>query len=118
MGIQPTFIDRSMTNKKVLEYANASMFGTSSLEEYEELVRKEGPAHKPKNVKLSEYIQNRAMAHIGPIFRADTNDPVRKVLQTQKSPKETQQEGDKNVKLNSQRNFEWEDPGHAGSEPI
>ena len=53
MGIQPTFIDRSMTNKKVTDYANAFMFGMNNLEEYEELVRKEGSAHKPKVEKLS-----------------------------------------------------------------
>ena len=40
MGIQPTFIDRSMTNKKVMFYANAIMFEMSNLEEYEELVKK------------------------------------------------------------------------------
>ena len=34
MGNQPTFIDRSMTNKTVLDMANTFMFGLSSLQEY------------------------------------------------------------------------------------
>ena len=90
IGIQPTFIDRAMSNKKVLDYANAIMYKMKNLDEYYKLVQKEGDAHKPKIMKLSEYIQERAIAHIGHIFRADTKDPVRKVLWKHKSPKETQ----------------------------
>ena len=105
MGIQPALIDRSMTNKKVMEYANEIMLEISNLEEYEEWVKKEGPAHTPKIIKLSEYIQNRAIAYIGHIFRAETKDPVRKVLWKHKSPKEPQQEDDNNVKLNYPKKF-------------
>ena len=105
MGIQPTFIDRSMTNKKVLDYANVIMNNMSSLDEYYELAKKEGEAHKPKIVKLSEYIQGRAIAHIGHIFRADTKDPVRKVLWKHKSPKETQEGENKDVQLNLPEKF-------------
>ena len=39
-GIQPTFIDRSATNKKVLDLANTLMEGLNDTQEYEELVRK------------------------------------------------------------------------------
>ena len=60
----------------------------NNLEEYEELVRKEGSAHKPKIEKLSEYIQNKAISHVGHIFRADTKDPFRKLIRKHKSPKE------------------------------
>ena len=85
MGTQPTYIDRSMTNKTVLDMANTFMFGLNSLQKYEELLRKEGQDHKPKVAKLSEYIRkNRAIAHIGHIFRSNTNHPIRKVIWTHK----------------------------------
>ena len=100
MGIQPTFIDRSMTNKIVLDYAKAFMFGLNSLDEYEELVRKEGGAHKPKVEKLSDCIQNRAIAHVGHIFRAQTYDPIRKVIWTHKAPRDVNQREEEHVTLN------------------
>ena len=40
MGIQPTFIDRAMSNKKVLDYANAIMYKMNNLDEYYELVQR------------------------------------------------------------------------------
>ena len=54
MGIQPTFIDRSMTNETVLDMANTFMFGLNSLSEYKELIRKQGQDHNPKVVNLSD----------------------------------------------------------------
>ena len=48
MGIEPTFIDRSMTNSEVLEYANTVMSGLNSTGKYNDMVRKEGQNHRPK----------------------------------------------------------------------
>ena len=81
MGIQPTFIDRSMSNEKVLELANAEMSDTSD-EEYKERKRQEGENHVPKIEKLSKYIENRAIAHIGHICRTEKKDPIRQVIWT------------------------------------
>ena len=97
MGIQPTFIDRSMSNERVLEIADAFMFGMQSLDEYEELKQKEGQHHRPKIEKLSDYIQNRALAPIGHIFRDSTADPIRKVIWTQKNPKMDQKDATLNT---------------------
>ena len=105
MGIQPRFIDRAMSNKKVLDYANAIMYKMNNLDEYYELVQREGEAHKPKIMKLSEYIQERAIAHIGHIFRADTKDPVRKVLWKHKAPKERTEGENDDAKLNIPKKF-------------
>ena len=79
MGIQPTFIDRSMTNEKVLDMANAEI-SEVSIEEYKEKKRQEGEEHVPKMEKLSRCIEKKAIAHIGHICRAGREDPVRKVI--------------------------------------
>ena len=81
MGIQPTFIDISMSNEKVLELANAEM-NEISVEEYKEKKRQEGENHVPKIERLSKYIANRAIAHIGHICRAEKKDPIRQVIWT------------------------------------
>ena len=94
-----------MTNKKVLDIANTFMFGLNSLQEYEELVRKDGQNHKPKVEKLSDYTQNRAIAHIGHLFRSNTKDPVRKVIWTHKSPKEAREAEQQSATLNIQEKF-------------
>ena len=94
-----------MSNKKVLDYANAIIYKMSSLDEYYELVQKEGQAHKPKVIKLSEFIQSRAIAHIGHIFRTDTRNPVGKVLWKHRSPQETQLGENRDVKLNLPKKF-------------
>ena len=55
MGIQPKFIERSMSNEKVLEIANADMYELD-VEDYKEKKRLEGEDHVPKMEKLSRYI--------------------------------------------------------------
>ena len=81
------------------------------------LVRREGGAHKPKVVKLFDYIQNRASAHVGLIFRAKTDDPIRNVIWTHKAPRNMNQGKEENAILNFPRNAEREDQERVGSEP-
>ena len=100
MGIQPTFIDRSMTNQKVLDMVNTLMFGLEKIQDYEILKEAEGSAHKPKVVKLSDYIKERAIAHAGHIFRTDTEDLVRKFIRTHMSPKDNPAGEKQNAELN------------------
>ena len=110
MGIQPTFIDRSMTNKRVLDLANTFMYGLNSLQEYEKLVRKEGQNHKPKVDKLSDDTQSRAIAHIGHIFRSSTDDSIRKIIWTHKAPKDTQKGEQQDATLNIPEKFRFGRP--------
>ena len=70
-----------MSNEKVLELANAEM-NEISLEEYKEKKRQEGENHVPKIERLSKYIENKAISHIGHICRAEKKDPIRKVIWT------------------------------------
>ena len=60
--------------QKVLDLANTLMFDLGRAQDYEEMKRKEGPDHEQKVVKSSDYIQERAIAHIGHICRSKTND--------------------------------------------
>ena len=48
--------------------------------------RSEGDNHTFKLEKLSDYIQSRAIAHVGHIFRAKTDDPIRKVIWIHRAP--------------------------------
>ena len=64
MGFQPTFIDRSMTNNKVVGCAHAEIFGLNCVEEYRELARSEGENHKPKIEKtLGVYAKQSNSSH-------------------------------------------------------
>eukprot|EP00973_Karenia_brevis_P041357 5723214-Karenia_brevis.AAC.1 len=66
-----------MTNQKVLDIANSVLFEHNSLGEYISRKEQEGTEHVPKLMKLSEYIKNRAIAHLGHTIRATDSDPVR-----------------------------------------
>eukprot|EP00973_Karenia_brevis_P022776 3134117-Karenia_brevis.AAC.1 len=79
LGVEPTFINREMTNQKVLDIANCVLFEHNNLAEYLSRKEQEGTDHVPKLKKLSEYIKERAIAHLGHTIRAADTDPVRQV---------------------------------------
>ena len=65
LGVQPTFIDRTQTNARVLALAN------------KEAGAKED---KPPKIKLiSEIIKNRRVTLLGHVIRSDRKDPMKQV---------------------------------------
>eukprot|EP00973_Karenia_brevis_P061849 8602596-Karenia_brevis.AAC.1 len=75
LGLEPTFLNREMTNQKVLDIANCVLFEHNNLAEYISRKDQEGTEHVPKLMKLSDYIKKRAIAHLGHTIRASDEDP-------------------------------------------
>eukprot|EP00973_Karenia_brevis_P079179 10986164-Karenia_brevis.AAC.1 len=60
--------------------------------------------HVPKLKKLSEYIKDRAIAHLGHSIRADDTDPIRQVVWGSKSENNTTNNRD-DARLNAPNKF-------------